>query len=55
MPGPWEVLVIEDDKVATLNFITSEQKPAGPNTTNFSTTTQAMGFEKENGQWKIKY
>ena len=52
--GPRGVLLIEDDKLATLNFIISEQKPAGPNTTTYSTTTQAMGFEKENGQWKVR-
>jgi hypothetical protein len=48
------VLVIEDDKLATLNFIVSAQAPAGPNTTTYTSTTQAMGFEKENGQWKVR-
>jgi len=49
------ILIIEDDKLATLNFIVSERKAAGPNTTNFSSTTQSMGFENEKGAWRVRY
>jgi hypothetical protein len=48
------LLIVEDDKLATLNFIVSTQTPAGPNTTTFTSTTQMMGFEKENGQWRVR-
>jgi hypothetical protein len=48
------LLIVEDDKIATINFIVSTQAPAGPNTTTFTSTTQTMGFEKENGQWRVR-
>jgi hypothetical protein len=47
------ILIIEDDKVATLNFMVSSQKAAGANTTNYTTSTTNIGFEKEGGEWKL--
>jgi hypothetical protein len=47
------VLIIEDDKLATLNFMVSSQKPAGANTTNYTTSSTTIGFEKEGGAWKL--
>ena len=47
------VLLIENDAFATLNIITSEQRPAGPNTTNYSTSSTAIGFVLEGGKWKL--
>ncbi|MCM3876836.1 MAG: hypothetical protein NEA02_10495 [Thermoanaerobaculia bacterium] len=48
------VLIIDDDKLATLNLIVSEQSPTGPSTTTFSSTTMSIAFEKEGGQWKVR-
>lgn len=47
------LLIIEDDKTAMLNFITSEQKKTGTNTTSFTSTTTGIQFAKEGGQWKV--
>lgn len=52
--GMRAVLVIEDDKVATLNFVIVEQQPGSPGAVSASSTTQAMAFEKENGQWRVR-
>lgn len=47
------VLIIEDDKAATLNLIRSEQRQTAPGNTTYSSTTTAIGFAKEGGQWKL--
>ena len=47
------VFIIEDDRLATLNFMVSSQKPAGANTTNYTTSSTNIGFEKEGGEWKL--
>jgi hypothetical protein len=47
------VLIIEDDKMATLNLIVSEQKKTGTNTTSYSSTTTGIAFAKEGAQWKL--
>jgi hypothetical protein len=47
------VLIIEDDKLATLNLTVSSQKAAGANTTNYTTSSTNIGFAKEVGEWKL--
>jgi hypothetical protein len=47
------VLIIEDDTLATLNILVSTQRPAGANTTTYSSSTTGIGFKKEGGQWKL--
>jgi hypothetical protein len=47
------VLLIEDDTIATLNIIRSEQRTTGPNTTTYSSSTTTIGFVMERGQWKL--
>jgi len=48
------VLIIDDDTLATLNLIVSEQTKTGPNTTAYTSTTMSIAFEKEGGQWKVR-
>jgi hypothetical protein len=47
------VLIIDDDTLATLNMIVSEQSRSG-DTTTFTSSTMAIAFEKEGGQWKLR-
>lgn len=48
------VLIIDDDRLATLNVIVSTETRTGPATTSYSSTTMAIAFEKEGGQWKVR-
>jgi hypothetical protein len=47
------VLIIEDGKTATLNLIQNELRPGGSGTTNYTTSTTAIGFAMEGGEWKL--
>lgn len=47
------LLIIEDDKTAMLNVITSEQKKTGASTTTYTSSTTGIQFAKEGGQWKV--
>jgi hypothetical protein len=46
------ILIIEDSR-ATLNVVKVEQKSAKPGTVDSSSTTIALPFELEGGQWKV--
>lgn len=47
------ILIIEDDSRATLNVVKVEQNSAKPGTVDSSSTTIALPFELEGGQWKV--
>jgi hypothetical protein len=47
------VLIIEDDSRATLNVIRIEQKSSKAGESSSSSTTVAIPFAKENGQWRL--
>ncbi len=47
------VLIIEDDVRATLNVIQMESKSTGPGTVSGSSSTTAIPFVLEAGQWKL--
>ncbi len=48
------VLIIEDGKTATLNLVRSEASPSsGSGTVSSSSSTTAIGFAMEGGQWKL--
>jgi hypothetical protein len=47
------VLIIEDDARATLNVIRTEQKSSKPGESSSSSSTVAIPFAKENGQWRL--
>ena len=50
---PSGVLIIEDGERATLNVIKNEQRPTQPGTVEYSSTTVAIPFVRENGVWKL--
>lgn len=50
---PSGVLIIEDGQRATLNVIRKEQRPTKPGTVEYSSTTVAIPFVLDNGQWKL--
>jgi inactivated superfamily I helicase len=47
------VLIIEGDSRATLNLITTEQRSTAPGVASSTSSTVAIPFVMENGQWKI--
>jgi hypothetical protein len=47
------VLIIEDGERATLNVIKKEQRQTKPGTVNSSSTTVAIPFVLDNGEWKL--
>jgi hypothetical protein len=47
------LLIIEDGARATLNVTTTEQKSKEPGVVNASSTTTAIPFVLEGGQWKV--
>lgn len=47
------VLLIDDDTRATLNVIRSERREEGPGRFSVSSTTSAIGFAKDGGQWRL--
>ncbi len=47
------VLIIEDGERATLNVIKKEQRPTKPGTMEYSSTTVAIPFILDNGEWKL--
>lgn len=50
---PSGVLIIEDGERATLNVIKKEQRPTKPGTVGYSSTTVAIPFVLDNGEWKL--
>ena len=47
------VLIVEDDTRATLNLVRIEQKSGKPGVSSSSSTTVAIPFAMENGQWRL--
>lgn len=47
------ILIIEDDTRATLNVIHSESRSSSRGTATSSSTTIALGFTREDDQWKV--
>lgn len=47
------VLIVEDDARATLNVVTVEQRSTQPGTVQSTSTTVAVPFVLEGGQWKL--
>lgn len=47
------ILIVEDDARATLNVVTMEQKSPEPGVVNATSTTVAMPFVLEGGQWRV--
>jgi hypothetical protein len=50
---PSGVLIIEDGERATLNVIKKEQRPIKAGTVEYSSTTVAIPFVLDNGEWKL--
>lgn len=48
------LLIIEDDARASLNLIQSEQRSTTPGVVTGTSTTTSIGFEMEDGHWKLK-
>jgi hypothetical protein len=47
------LLIIEDDALASLNLIQSEQRSTTPGVVTSTSTTTSIGFAMEDGQWKL--
>ena len=47
------LLIIEDDALALLNLIQSEQSAKTPGVVTSTSTTTSIGFALEDGQWKL--